>query len=165
MDRAWADTLYWAGSGGLPAMGRFLAGECQQPACPWLKHRPCFSLEPPGRPQPTRAGAQQSRYLPHAPCRALARAAGASARPWARTCSSSAPSASACAATTRAHQGSRHALPGQHPRWAPSPQNPPPHTHSLSQVDLTSHFQPQAPLPAPGHPSCTRAAPADHSHA
>lgn len=56
---------------------------------------PLQTLQPPG-------GAQQSRYLPRAPCRALARAAGASARPWAHTCSSSAPGVSACA-RTRGH--------------------------------------------------------------
>lgn len=42
------------------------------------------------------AGAQQSHYLPHAVCKALARAAGASARLWVHTCSSSGPSASTC---------------------------------------------------------------------
>lgn len=68
-----------------------------------MRCRLCFTLEDPGHLQPTRVGAQQSRYLPHALCRALATAAGASARPWVHTCSSSAPSVSACAARTRGH--------------------------------------------------------------
>lgn len=63
----------------------------------------------PGMPAAPR-GAQQRRYLPHALCRALSRAAGASARPWARTCSSSAPGVAACAGRARSHPGSTRAL-------------------------------------------------------
>lgn len=67
---------------------------------------------PPQGPRMSAAprGAQQSRYLPHALCRALSRAAGASAHPWVRTCNSSAPGVAACAGRAKGHPGSTRAL-------------------------------------------------------